>query len=144
MRAVLTAVLAAAAASLSILAVGGCEAADDVQSGIDEARSSAASIGAGARQACRASGSELTRMDDLAGQLAEDPSQRIQLAPEVRETTDRLAAAIGDRAELQPVLAAARDLSEAVGEADQATVETSARQAQVAVRSAQALCKLAG
>src|SRR5215213_11567897 len=104
MRAVLTAVLAAAAASLSILAVGGCEAADDVQSGIDEARSSAASIGAGARQACRASGSELTRMDDLAGQLAEDPSQRIQLAPEVRETTDRLAAAIGDRAELQPVL----------------------------------------
>lgn len=147
------AALAALAASASILVLGGC--ATDVVNGVDEARSSAASIGAGirssaaslgagAKQACAASKSSMTQLDSLAGTLAAQPERRAELAPQVRATVDRLGTAIGDRAELQPVLAAGRDLSEATGEANQDAVTLAARQTQVAVRSGQALCKLAG
>ena len=138
------AALAALAAATAILALGACETADDITTGVDQARSSAASIGAGARAACRASADGLTKLDGLATRLADDPDLRVELAPQVRATVAELTADIGGRAELQPVLAAARDLSASVGEANRASVEASARQAQVAVRSGQALCSLGG
>lgn len=144
--------LAALAAVAAVLVLGGC--ASDVGSGIDEARSSAASIGAGVRSsaaslsaglrtACDASRVQLTTLDDLGGKLADNAGQAAQLAPQVRSTADRLAAAAGDRTELKPVVAAGRDLVRAVGSGDESAVELSGRQAQVAVRSAQVLCKLA-
>ena len=68
----------------------------------------------------------------------------MQLAPQVRQTVDRLAADVGSRAELQPVVLAARELSSAVGEANRDAVEIAARQTVLAVRSGQAACKLAG
>lgn len=149
MRAALVALVAGA----SLLTLGGC--ASDIVEGVDEARSSAASVGsdlrssasslgAGSRQACQASGPHLTKLDSLAGRLAEDPGARVQLAPEVRATVDRLGTAIGDQSELQPVVAAGRDLTQAIGDANETAVVVAARQTQVAVRSGQALCKLAG
>jgi hypothetical protein len=145
------AALAALAAAGSMLALAGCT---DVQNGANEAassaasigagvRSSAASLGAGLRSACQASDSSLTTLDDLAGKLADNADQRAQLAPQVRSTVDQLTSAVGDRAELQPVVTAGRDLVDALGDSSEATVELAARQTQVAVRSGQALCKLA-
>ena len=139
MRAALLALLALAA-----IGTAGCDTADDVRSGVEEARSSAASIGAGARAACRAGEDELATLGDLSDRLAADPQLRVELAPQVRQAADRLATAVGSRAELQPVVVAARELATAVGDADEATVEAAARQAGVAIRSAQAGCKLAG
>jgi hypothetical protein len=146
------AALAALTAVASVLVLGGC--ASDVGSGIDEARSSAASIGAGVRSsaasigaglrtACDASKSQLTTLDDLGGKLAADAGQAAALAPQVRQTADQLATAAGDRNELKPVVAAGRDLVDAVDKGDESGIELSGRQAQVAVRSAQGLCKLA-
>lgn len=137
-------VLAALAAAAAILALGACETADDLRTGVDQARSSAASIGAGARAACTASAANMTKLDDLATRLAENPDLRVELAPQVRSTVEQLTQQIGARTELQPVLIAARDLAGSIGEANRSSVETSARQAQVAVRSGQALCDLAG
>jgi hypothetical protein len=145
--------LAVLAAGASILVLGGC--ASDVVGGVDAARSSAnsvgsdlrssaSSLGAGTRQACRASGPQLTQLDGLSGRLAGNPGLRVELAPQVRSTVGKLGAAIGDRSELQPVVAAGKDLTEAIGDANENAVVVAARQAQVAVRSAQALCKLAG
>jgi hypothetical protein len=144
--------LAALTTVASVLVLGGC--ASDVGSGIDEARSSAASIGAGVRssaasigaglkQACDASKSQLTTLDDLGGKLAEDSGRAAELAPQVRRTADQLAASAGDRAQLRPVVAAGRDLVKAIGDGNRSAVELSGRQAQVAARSAQALCTLA-
>ena len=138
------AALAALAASVAVLTVGACEAADDVRTGVDQARSSAASLGSGVRSACRASGDHMKRLDSLATQLADNPDLRVKLAPQVRETVTHLTNDIGTRAELQPVVAAARDLASSLGDANRASIETSARQAQLAVRSAQAVCNLAG
>jgi hypothetical protein len=146
------AALAVLATATSVLVLNGC--ASDVGNGVDEARSSAASIGAGVRssasslgaglrQTCQASGSQLTTLDDLAGKLADNAGLGSQLGPQVRQTTDQLATSIGDRTELQPVVAAGRDLVKAIGDGNESAVELSGRQAQVAVRSAQALCKLA-
>jgi hypothetical protein len=146
------AALAVLAAATSVLVLGGC--ASDVGDGIDEARSSAASIGAGVRssaasigaglrQTCQASDSQLSTLDDLGGKLADNAGRRTELAPQVRRTADELATSVGDRTELQPVVAAARDLAKAVGGSNESAVELSGRQAQVAVRSAQGLCKLA-
>lgn len=136
--------LVAVAASAAVLCLAACDTTDDVRSGVEQARSSASSIGAGTRTACRASATELTTLGDLSTKLADDPDLRVKLAPQVRQTVDRLAADVGSRAELQPVVAAARELASSVGDANRTTVEVSARQAVVAVRSAQALCKLAG
>lgn len=121
-----------------------CETAGEVRSGVDQARSSAASVGAGARQACRAGEAELRTLGDLSTRLSDDPDLRTELAPQVRATVDRLAADVGSRAELQPVLLAARELASAVGQANRAAVQAAAAQAVVAVRSAQAVCRLAG
>src|SRR5215212_4371738 len=104
------AALAVLATATSVLVLGGC--ASDVGTGIDEARSSAASIGAGVRssaaslgaglrQTCQASESQLTTLDDLGGKLAANAGLRTQLAPQVRRTADELATSIGDRTELQ-------------------------------------------
>ena len=139
MRAALAALL-----TLAALGTAACDTADDVRSGVEEARSSAASIGAGARTACRASADELTTLGGLSDRIAADPSLRVELAPQVRQTVDRLAAEVGSRPELQPVVAAARELASSVGNANEAAVEVAARQAAVAIRSAQAGCKLAG
>lgn len=139
MRAALLALLALAA-----VGTAGCDNADDVRSGVEEARSSAASIGAGARAACRASEDELATLGDLSDRLAADPQLHAELAPQVRQAVDKLAAAVGSRTELQPVVLAGRELASAVRGADDATVEAAARQAAVAIRSAQAGCKLAG
>jgi hypothetical protein len=144
--------LAALTTVASVLVLGGC--ASDVGSGIDEARSSAASIGAGVRSSaasigaglkrtCDASKSQLTTLDDLGGKLADDATRSAQLAPEVRLASARLAAAAGDRTELKPAVAAGRDLAKAVGSGDDSAIELSGRQAQAAARSAQGLCKLA-
>ena len=136
--------VAVAAVALMLWAAGGdCDTAEDVRSGAEEARSSAASIGAGAREACRASEDEVRTLGDLSSRLAEDPGLRAQLAPQVRQVVDRLASEVGSRAELQPVVTAARDLASAVGQANRDTVQAAARQAVVAVRSAQAACSLA-
>ncbi len=140
MRAPLAAALLAAAA----LAVTGCETADDVRSGVEEAASSAASIGAGAREACRASEDELTRLGDLADRLAAEPDLSPELAPQVKQTVDKLAAEVGSRPELQPVVVATRELASVVGEANRDTVEVAARQAAAAIRSTQAGCRLTG
>jgi hypothetical protein len=147
------AALATFAAATSILVLGGC--ASDVGNGIDGARSSAASIasgvrssasslGAGLRQACQASKGSLTTLDDLAGKLADNAGQRPQLAPQVKSTVDQLATEVGDRSELQPVVAAGRDLVKAIDGANETAIELAGRQAQVAIRSAQALCKITG
>ena len=141
----------AALAAGSMLVLAGCsdvrdsagEAASSAASIGAGVRSSAASIGAGLRSACRAGDSSMTALDDLAGKLAQDGGQRQALLPQVRQTVDKLAAAVDDRAELQPVVAAGRDLVDAMGDASETTVELAARQTQVAVRSGQALCKLA-
>lgn len=138
------AVLAVLAASAAVLCLSACETADDVRSGVEEARSSAASIGSGTRQACRAGEAELSTLGDLSTKLADNPDLRVQLAPQVRQTVDRLAADIGTRTELQPVVAAARELASSVGEANRTALELAARQTVLAVRSAQGVCKLAG
>jgi hypothetical protein len=141
----------AALAAGSMLVLAGCS---DVQDSAGQAassaasigagiRSSAASIGAGLRAACQASDSSMTTLDDLAGKLAADAGQRQALLPQVRSTVDKLAGTIDDRPELQPVVAAGRGLVDAMGDASETTVELAARQTQVAVRSGQALCKLA-
>jgi hypothetical protein len=145
------AALAALAVAGSILAVAACS---DVQNGANEAassaasigagiRSSAASIGAGLRSACQAADGSMSTLDDLAGKLADNADQRQALLPQVRETVDKLASAVGDRSELQPVVAAGRDLVDAMGDSSETTVELAARQTQVAVRSGQALCSAA-
>lgn len=141
----------AALAAGSMLVLAGCS---DVQNGASEAassaasigagiRSSAASIGAGLRSACQASGASMTTLDDLAGKLADNADQRQELLPQVRQTVDKLAGEVDDRSELQPVVSAGRDLVDAMGDASETTVELAARQTQVAVRSGQAVCKLA-
>jgi len=141
----------AALAAGSMLVLAGCS---DVQNGASEAassaasvgagiRSSAASIGAGLRSACQASASSMTTLDDLAGKLADNADQRQELLPQVRQTVDKLASEVDDRSELQPIVSAGRDLVDAMGDSSETTVELSARQAQVAVRSGQAVCKLA-
>jgi hypothetical protein len=147
MRAALVALTAAA----SMLVLAGCS---DVRTGADEAassaasigagiRSSAASIGSGLRSACQAGDSSMTTLDDLAGKLADHAEQRQALLPQVRATVDRLASAVDNRSELQPVVSAGRDLVDAMGDSSETTVELAARQTQVAVRSGKALCKLA-
>ena len=134
-----------------MLVLAGCS---DVQNSASEAassaaslgagvRSSAASIGAGLRSACQASDSSMTTLDDLAGKLAADAGQRQTLLPQVRSTVEKLAGTVDDRAELQPVVAAGRGLVDAMADSSETTVELAARQAQVAVRSGQALCKVA-
>ena len=133
-----------AAVLFAALSVTACEAADDVRGGVEEAASSAASIGAGAREACRASEDELTRLGDLADRLSAEPDLSPELAPQVRQTVDKLAAEVGSRPELQPVVAASRELAAAVGEANRDTVEVTARQAAAAIRSTQAGCRLTG
>lgn len=141
----------AALAAGSMLVLAGCS---DVQNGASEAassaasigagiRSSAASIGAGLRSACQASDASMTTLDDLAGKLADNADQRQELLPQVRQTVDKLAGEVDDRSELQPVVSAGRDLVDAMGDASETTVELAARQTQVAVRSGQAVCKLA-
>jgi len=141
----------AALAAGSMLVLAGCS---DVQNGASEAassaasvgagiRSSAASIGAGLRSACQASASSMTTLDDLAGKLADNADQRQELLPQVRQTVDKLASEVDDRSELQPIVSAGRDLVDAMGDSSETTVELSARQTQVAVRSGQAVCKLA-
>jgi hypothetical protein len=145
------AALAALAAAGSMLVLAGCS---DVQDSAGEAassaasigagiRSSAASIGAGLRSACQASEGSMATLDDLAGKLADNADQRQELLPQVRQTVDELASEIDARSELQPVVSAGRDLVDALGDSSEATVELAARQTQVAVRSGQALCKLA-
>lgn len=145
--------LAAAALTVPLLGVSAC--ADDVAGGLSEARSSAASVGngirssaasvgSGVRTTCRASKTQLATLDSLAGKLADNADLRDQLAPQVRSTVDQLATRIGDRTELQPVVAAGRDLTKSLGDANETTVEVSARQTQLAVRSAQAVCKVSG
>jgi len=141
----------AALAAGSMLVLAGCS---DVQNGASEAassaasvgagiRSSAASIGAGLRSACQASASSMTTLDDLAGKLADNADQRQELLPQVRQTVDKLASEVDERSELQPIVSAGRDLVDAMGDSSETTVELSARQTQVAVRSGQAVCKLA-
>jgi hypothetical protein len=141
----------AALAAGSMLVLAGCS---DVQNGASEAassaasigagiRSSAASIGAGLRSACQASDASMTTLDDLAGKLADNADQRQELLPQVRQTVDKLAGEVDDRSELQPVVTAGRDLVDAMGDSSETTVELAARQTQVAVRSGQAVCKLA-
>ena len=143
------ALVALAAGSMLVLA--GCS---DVQNGANEAassaasigagiRSSAASIGAGLRSACQASDASMTTLDDLAGKLADNADQRQELLPQVRQTVDKLAGEVDDRSELQPVVSAGRDLVDAMGDSSETTVKLAARQTQVAVRSGQAVCKLA-
>jgi hypothetical protein len=145
------AALAALAAAGSILVLAGCS---DVQDSAGEAassaasvgagiRSSAASIGSGLRSACQAGDQSMTTLDDLAGKLADNGEQRTTLLPQVRSTVEKLAGEVDDRAELQPVVAAGRELVKAMADSSEATVELAARQTQVAVRSGQALCKLA-
>jgi predicted small secreted protein len=138
------AALLAAAVVLTAVTTAACDTADEVRSGVEEAASSAASIGAGAREACRASEDELKTLGDLADRLAAEPDLRTELAPQVRQTVDQLATEVGSRAELQPVVIAARELASAVGEANRDTVELAARQAATAIRSTQAGCRLAG
>ena len=141
----------AALAAGSMLVLAGCS---DVQNGANEAassaasigagiRSSAASIGAGLRSACQASDASMTTLDDLAGKLADNADQRQELLPQVRQTVDKLASEVDERSELQPIVSAGRDLVDAMGDSSETTVELSARQTQVAVRSGQAVCKLA-
>jgi hypothetical protein len=141
----------AALAAGSMLVLAGCS---DVQNGASEAassaasigagiRSSAASIGAGLRSACQASDASMTTLDDLAGKLADNADQRQELLPQVRQTVDKLAGEVDERSELQPVVSAGRDLVDAMGDSSETTVELAARQTQVAVRSGQAVCKLA-
>lgn len=141
----------AALAAGSMLVLAGCS---DVQNGASEAassaasigagiRSSAASIGAGLRSACQASDASMTTLDDLAGKLADNADQRQELLPQIRQTVDKLAGEVDDRGELQPVVSAGRDLADAMGDSSETTVELAARQTQVAVRSGQAVCKLA-
>ena len=141
----------AALAAGSMLVLAGCS---DVQNGANEAassaasigagiRSSAASIGAGLRSACQASDASMTTLDDLAGKLADNADQRQELLPQVRQTVDKLASEVDDRSELQPIVSAGRDLVDAMGDSSETTVELAARQTQVAVRSGQAVCKLA-
>jgi hypothetical protein len=145
------AALAALAAAGSMLVLAGCsdvrDSANDAASSAASVgagiRSSAASLGAGLRSACQASDSSMTTLDDLAGKLADNAEQRKQLLPQVRETVDKLASSVDDRSELQPVVEAGRELVTAMGDSSETSVELAARQAQVAVRSGQALCKVA-
>jgi hypothetical protein len=141
----------AALAAGSVLVLAGCS---DVQNGASEAassaasigagvRSSAASIGAGLRSACQASDSSMRTLDDLSGKIADNAGQRKALLPQVRSTVDKLAGTVDDRAELKPVVTAGRGLVDAIEDSSETTVELAARQAQVAVRSGQALCKAA-
>jgi hypothetical protein len=145
------AALAALAAAGSMLLIAGCS---DVQDSADQAassaasigagiRSSAASVGTGLRSACQASAGSMTTLDDLAGKIADNAEQRKQLLPQVRSTVDKLAAQVDDRNELKPVVAAGRELVTAMADSSQTATELAARQTQVAVRSGQALCKLA-
>ena len=145
------AALAALAVAGSIIALAGCsdvtnsanEAASSAASIGSGIRSSAASIGAGLRSACQAADGSMSTLDELAGTLADHADQRQALLPQVRETVDKLATAVGNRAELQPVVAAGRELVDAMGQSGETTVELAARQTQVAVRSGQALCTAA-
>jgi hypothetical protein len=145
------AALAALTAAGSMLLVAGCS---DVRDSANEAassaasigagvRSSAASIGSGLRSACQASDSSMTTLDDLSGKIADNAEQRKQLLPQVRSTVDKLAGQVDGRSELQPVVAAGRDLVTAMADSSETAAELAARQTQVAVRSGQALCTLA-
>ena len=130
---------------LSLGALGGvvsCDT-DEVRGNIDGARSSAASVASGTRQACQASKTTLATLGDQAQQLADNPDLRTRLAPQIRDTVDTLVTQVGSRPELGGVVAAARDLAGAVGSANEAQVEVAARQAVVAVKGAQGVCDLA-
>lgn len=135
-------ILAAMAFALLFGAVS-CDTADEVRSGVNDARSSAASLSAGTRQACIAGKDSLATLGDLSQQLADNPDLRTKLAPQIRSTVDKLVSQVGSRPELGGVVAAARDLTSAVGDANATTVEATARQTVVAVKGAQAVCNLA-
>jgi hypothetical protein len=120
-----------------------CDAADDVQRGVDGARSSAASVASGTRQACQAGKGTLATLGDQAGQLADNPDLRTRLAPQVKQTVDKLVSQMGSRPELGGVVAAARDLGSAVGDANATQVKLAAQQTVVAVKGAQGVCDLA-
>jgi hypothetical protein len=129
--------------SLGLLGAVSCDTADDVRGGVEGARSSAASIAAGTRQACQASESSRKSLGDLAQKLSDNPDLRQRLAPQVRSTVDKLVSEIGSRPELGGTVAAARDLSSAVGDANATQVKLAAQQAVVAVKGAQGVCDLA-
>jgi hypothetical protein len=133
------------AASFVLLLLGAvaCDTADEVRSGVNEARSSAASLTAGTKQACTAAKDTLPKLGDLSQRLADNPDLRTQLAPQIRTTADQLISQVGSRPELGGLVAATRDLTSAVGSANATTVEAAARQAVVAVKGAQAVCDLA-
>jgi hypothetical protein len=120
-----------------------CDTANDVRGAAEGARSSAASVVAGTRQACQASESSRKTLGELAQKLSDNPDLRKQLAPQVKQTVDKLVSQVGSRPELGGAVAAARDLSSAVGDANAAQVKLAAQQAVVAVKSAQGVCDLA-
>lgn len=120
-----------------------CDTADDIRGGVEGARNSAASVASGTKQACQASRTTLAGLGDQAQQLADNPDLRTRLAPQIRQNVDKLVTQVGSRPELGGVVAAARDLASAVGTANETQVEVAARQAVVAVKTAQGVCDLA-
>ena len=131
-----------AVAALSLGAVS-CEAADDVRGGVEGARNSAASVVAGTRQACQASDANRKTLGDLSQKLADNPDLRQRLAPQVKDTVDKLVSQIGSRPARGGAVAAARDLSTAIGDANATQVKLAAQQAVVALKAAQGVCDVA-
>lgn len=145
--------LAAAAAATVLTACS----ADDVTSRAADVRSSAAAAANAAgnvvgsvhtRQACVAAHDSLATLGSLATRLANDPSLRVRLAPQVtaaiKDLTDKVSAATaGWRQEWREVLQATGGLAQALRDANQTSVRLTASQVVVVVKLAQAGCALA-
>jgi len=138
----------AAALLVPVLALAGCST-DEISSRASDVRSSAAAVGDAARslptkQACAAVHDDLSKVRSLAGRLADDPSLRTQLAPQVtaaiRQLTDKLDAS---SAQWRAVRDQTNGLADALRVASEANVQLTATEVVLAVKVAQAGCAVA-
>jgi hypothetical protein len=142
----------AVAVATAVAALTACST-DEVGSRAADVRSSAAAAADAAgnihsREACVAVHDELATLSSLASRLANDPSLRVQLAPQVTAVVTRLtdklsAATAGWREEWREVLQATGDLGKAMREANATSLRVTASQVVVVVKLAQAGCAIA-
>ncbi|HVQ96514.1 MAG TPA: hypothetical protein VMU51_36190 [Mycobacteriales bacterium] len=141
--------IAVALAVIGLAALAGCST-DEVSARAADVRASADVFASSARgvhskEACASMHDPLDKVGSLAGQLAAHPDLGARLSPQVTAALSSLArAAAGSRAEWTALLDATDDLGAALRSANETTIRVTAGQVVVAVKLAQAGCKIAG
>jgi hypothetical protein len=142
------AAVAAAALLGAVLALTGCSSSE-IGSRAADVRSSAEAVGDAARnlptkEACAAVRDDLSTVRSLAARLAEDPSLRSHLAPQVTAAIQRLTDKLDtSSAEWRAVLDQTNGLTEALRSAGEANVRLTATEVVLAAKAAEAGCAIA-